>query len=141
MSDTWWSNPIIIFIALFFLFDFVIILKIFVFKKPKLTAGDLKYFRGAWTQILAENDAKLQILEADKLLDKVLMKYGYKGSLGEKLKKSSSLFHDLDGLWAAHKCRNKIAHELNYQVSIQERRRVLQQFERAFKDLGLFKKS
>jgi len=141
MPDTFWSsNAVIIFIALFIIFDVLILLRIFVFKKAKLSSGDVKYFQGVWSKILTEHDAKLQILEADKLLDKIMMKYGYKGSLGEKLKKGASHFHDIDGLWAAHKCRNKIAHELHYQVSIQERRRVLQQFERAFKDLGIFRK-
>jgi hypothetical protein len=62
---------------------------------------------------------------------------GYSGSLGDKLKKCGSNFHDLNGLWEAHKTRNKIAHEIGFKLEKRECERMLSKFIRAFKDLGI----
>ncbi len=109
------------------------------FGKEDFSKSDSKFFLEQWRKILgrAMTDPKHAILDADKLLDLVLKKKGYRGSLGEKLKKSGKLFSDLNGVWSAHKVRNKIAHELNFEVSEKESKRVLSQFARALRDLGL----
>lgn len=109
------------------------------FGKEDFSKNDSKFFLEQWRKILgrAMTDPKHAILDADKLLDLVLKKKGYRGSLGEKLKKSGKLFSDLNGVWSAHKVRNKIAHELNFEVSEKESKRVLSQFARALRDLGL----
>ncbi|EKD64900.1 MAG: hypothetical protein ACD_50C00256G0002 [uncultured bacterium] len=47
------------------------------------------------------------------------------------------MFSDLNGVWFAHKLRNKIAHELDSRVSMGEAKRALAAFKRAFVDLGV----
>ena len=83
------------------------------------------------------HNLKNDIIEADKLLDFALKKYGYSGSLGEKLKKAGKLFSDENGVWVAHKMRNKLAHEINFQPSEFEFRSALESFRRALLDLKI----
>ena len=121
---------------------FVIFLALIVLvnaKRTKINAGDQKRFQKHWDAILKEVgvNPKGAILEADKLLDEALKLKGYSGSLGEKLKKSSPLFSDLNGTWSAHKLRNRLAHELNAKISSSQAQTALNQFKRALKDLGL----
>ena len=80
----------------------------------------------AWQKIMArlesasEAEWKAAVLEADKMLEELVAQlYPHLGeSLGERLKKvEPSDFPDLDAAWAAHKVRNQIAHEANYQLS------------------------
>lgn len=94
-------------------------------------------FRSHWRRIMNDRDLRHAIMDADKLLDLGLKGKGYEGSLGEKLKQSSALFSDLNGVWAAHKLRNRLAHEMDAKLSESEAKRALRQFERAFKDLGM----
>ena len=76
-------------------------------------------------------------MTADKLLEKIMRRKGYKGTLGNMLKKGKNEFSDLNGVWFAHKIRNKLAHELEYKLSSKEAQRGLKQFYRAFQDLGV----
>ncbi len=78
-----------------------------------------------------------QFLEADKLLDFILTKVGYKGTLGEKLKAAGSLFSDINGVWRAHKKRNILAHELEANISKKEAEVLLKIFRKSFSDLGI----
>lgn len=127
-------------IILFIAFNiFLVFFIIFSRRKKKLSSRDQKYFQEHWENIiqLSQNDPKHAILEADKILDKALQKKGYSGHLGEKLKKSGSLFRNLNDVWYAHKKRNQIAHELNFQVSPAEGQNVLRIFSQALRDLGI----
>ncbi len=105
-------------------------------KRSKISESDQKKFRTNWTHILKETP-KNAVLEADKLLDQALKLKGYTGNLGEKMKKANTLFSDRNGVWNAHKLRNRIAHELNIQVSEKESRYALAQFKKALNDLGI----
>lgn len=112
----------------------------FVFYKRKfggLSDNDRQKFLNYWKSILEDNDHVHAVINADKLLDRLLEKKGYRGSLGQKLKKAGSLFNDLDGVWVAHKLRNRIAHDIDIQISTRESKRALNNYARAFKDLGL----
>ena len=92
-----------------------------------------------WNKILEQSkvDAKGAIMDADKLLDHVLKKKGYSGSLGDMLKKAETLFSDINSVWYAHKVRNRLAHEMAFTVSPQEGQNVLAKFKKAFRDLGV----
>jgi len=112
----------------------------FVYYKRKsggLSDTDRQKFLNYWKAVLEDNDHVHAVINADKLLDRLLEKRGYKGSLGQKLKRAGSLFKDLDGVWAAHKLRNRIAHDMDVRISTKEAQRALDNFARAFKDLGL----
>lgn len=102
-----------------------------------LSAIDRRRYVGIWKQIVSQKDLRHAVMDADKLVDEILGKRGYGGNFGEKLKRSEALFSDYNGLWGAHKLRNRLAHELSVSMSEGEGRRALRQFEKALKDLGL----
>ena len=106
-------------------------------RKHKLSKNEESFIRNQWRMIGKGQNPKNDILEADKLLDFALEKYGYSGSLGEKLKKAEKLFSDKNGVWVAHKMRNKFAHEINYQPSEFEFRSALENFRKALLNLKI----
>lgn len=84
---------------------------------------------------MSQNNPKEAVLDADKLLDYALVRKGFQGSLGEKLKKAKNRFSDINGIWIAHKLRNKIAHELS-NIDFREAKNALVSFKKGLKDLG-----
>jgi hypothetical protein len=79
----------------------------------------------------------LSVLNADKLVDQALRERGVSGqTMGERMKNSANLFSDRNGIWTAHKLRNKIAHESDAHVTYDEARYALSCFKKALKDLG-----
>lgn len=84
-----------------------------------------------------ESDYKLAVIEADKILDGLLKDAGYQGEdMGERLKQvSSDKLPNLDELWQAHKVRNQIAHETNFQLNQSQAKRAVEIYHRASQDL------
>ena len=126
---------IIILFVISFLFSFLIFLT--YRKKKKLSNKDNKFILKKWNQIQDNQDKKSAIIEADKVLYFTLMKKGINGTLAEKLKIANAFFSDLNGIWEAHKLRNKIVHELDIKISEFELKRALGNFKRALRDLGV----
>ncbi len=125
-------------IAIFLLLDFFLLVYVFYKrKKCALTPKEKEFFKERWTWILNERDVDRAILDADKLLDLALRKKGYFGTLGQKLKSAGKLFSNLEDLWAAHKLRNRIAHELKPGIGLKQGQRALYAFEKALKDLQI----
>lgn len=80
---------------------------------------------------------QLAVLNADKLVDQALKDRGLRGqTMGERMKNANATFSDSNGLWTAHKLRNKIAHEHDANVTYEEARHALSCFKKALKDLG-----
>lgn len=80
---------------------------------------------------------QLAIINADKLVDYALKECGMAGNtMGERLKEAESKLTRADAVWAAHKLRNRIAHEADVQVSYDQARRALAGYKKALKDLG-----
>ena len=130
-------TTIIIIVVLFILFDIVVIL--FIAKKRKKVSARLsKMVSQQWQKILALEDPKMQVLEGDKVIDRVLSEKGYTGTLGEKLKKIRGKEKvNLDHVWYFHKFRNRIAHEMNVSVSESERKRLLSYCKETIQNLGV----
>ena len=127
-----------IYIAIFIGIDLIILFFVFSkLKKKKFSAAEQKKFSTYRQKISSEPDRAKAVMAADNLLDEVLKKKGYSGSLGEKLKKARPLFSSNNQLWDAHKLRNRVAHELNASVSANETFQALQSFKKALKDLGV----
>ena len=86
---------------------------------------------------IREAEWKFAIIEADKLVDDMLRKSGFVGdTMGERLmaiEKGQLL--TLDGLWEAHKIRNRLAHEPNYFLRHGEAKRAMNQYEATLKEL------
>ena len=84
---------------------------------------------------------KTAILEADKLLDHVLKGLGYGGqTMGDRMKSIPRNKFDrsfFDDMWQAHKVRNEMVHNMNYEVMDFEARRVIGQFKRVLGELGV----
>lgn len=77
------------------------------------------------------------VINADKLVDQALRERGIKGqTMAERMKNSASVFSDRNGIWKAHILRNKISHEVNFQVSYDDALHALASFRKALKDIG-----
>lgn len=127
------------FVLAFIVLDILLVGYIFIqkHKRKGFASSDLKYLQTHWDKIARnlEYDPKHAVLDADKLLDYALKAKGFSGSLGEKLKKAGPRFSDLDGVWSAHKLRNKLAHEI-MDLKVKDAKIALSQFRRALNDLG-----
>ena len=130
----------LIILAIFIAVDVLIVLYIMYkrFLRGKISEKDKKNIQKTWKEIIRQKDKKHAIMDADKLLDHALHLFGYRGSLGSKLKKSDRLFKKINKLWAAHKIRNNIAHQINYEVDEKTYRSTMLTFKEAFQDLKLF---
>lgn len=77
------------------------------------------------------------VSEADKLLDYAMKGSGIKGAtMGERLKNHRGRFSDINSVWSAHKLRNALAHEADFDLVPSQAREAVKNFERALKDLG-----
>jgi len=105
----------------------------------KISEKDKRHIQKTWKDIIRQKDMKHAIMDADKLLDHALYLLGYRGNLGSKLKKSAPLFKKINKVWAAHKIRNNIAHQIDYNIGEKTYRNSMLAFKQAFKDLKIFK--
>ena len=80
---------------------------------------------------------QLAVMNADKLLDRALKERGFKGStMGERLASAGRSFSKCDAIWAAHKLRNRLAHEDNVKLTPKLTRQALTSIKYGLKDLG-----
>lgn len=84
-----------------------------------------------------ERDLRLAIIEADVLVDEVLKEHGHPGSdMGERLKSIyPNEFSNINELWEAHKIRNRLVHEADFHLSIQEYKRIIEIYHRVLEEL------
>lgn len=129
---------IILLIAIVLLGIFLVFWILWKRKWRDFSGKEMEYIESNWIRIIDSfnSNPKGAIIEADKILDHCLYKRGFKGSLGDKLKKAGGKFSNLDGVWFAHKLRNKYAHELNVKVHNDEARNALKYYKQALIDLG-----
>ncbi len=77
------------------------------------------------------------VIEGDKLLDKALIEMGTPGkTMGDRLKRAGGRFSNLNAVWRAHKLRNAIAHESDFEISYKQAQNALIIYKQALKDLG-----
>lgn len=99
--------------------------------------------KSKWTEIgqmLSEGgpaNFRQSIMEADKLVDMVLRTKVPGDTMGERLKNARGLFHHhtYDRLWTAHKIRNKLAHETEFEGLSSDAKMAVRNFEKALKEL------
>ncbi len=132
---------IFIFIGLILVFG--IGLLVFLTRKGVKTGLDKEKYQVQWLKIMNNfnlkdnNTFELAVLNADKLVALALEELGVEGqTMGERLKNSKTKFSNLNGIWTAHKLRNKIAHETDLHLKKREVKFALVQFKKALKDLG-----
>ncbi|OHA79649.1 MAG: hypothetical protein A2675_03105 [Candidatus Yonathbacteria bacterium RIFCSPHIGHO2_01_FULL_51_10] len=114
------------------------------FKPIKTESKQADVRRVQWEVILghanSENHAewRLAIMEADKMLEDVLDERGYLGeTIGEKLKAAQGRFGTLSLAWEAHKVRNQIAHEQQFDLTKRMTHTALAQYRAVFEELGI----
>lgn len=128
-------DPFLIFVVLIFLAMLVAVVVWVVSRRRGFSVQEKMFFKKKWQEITSLPDGYRAVLEADKLLDYALKKMNYSGSLGEKLKVSGTLFSDINGVWWAHKLRNRLAHDVHTQVSAKDTEKALRLFKKALRDL------
>lgn len=108
--------------------------------RPTLDA-ELVYRR--WTEISHMQGQggmglKNALMEADKLLDYVMQAQGFTGeTMGERLKRHGDRFSDLNGVWAAHKLRNQVAHDVHIDLVKPQVTNAIAALGRGISDLGV----
>lgn len=119
-------------------------IEIFFIKSKKIQFPK-KQINNSWLMILkrveknSEAEWKLALIEADKLFDDLLKRMDYLGKdQGERMKHlTKAQFSNINELWEAHKARNRLAHESDFNISQEKVIYFLKSYEKAFKDLAL----
>ncbi len=136
------SDTILIIFGVVFLLG-LMLLTIMKTAKPTSSKGrvDKQFVKDKWqhiSKIANSPSPNLAVVEADKLLDYVLKKRGYQGeTMGDRLKSVHKDFSYINDVWEAHKLRNKIVHEADYEADKRLVNRSVNQFQQALKDLGV----
>jgi len=112
------------------------VLKIDISKKRTLKVWknvERYFFSGS------ENDLKMAIIEADKILDDALRVAGFRGeTLGERLKKiTSDQLSTIEEIWEAHKLRNRLTHEPGFKLNREVAEKILSIYEKTMVELGI----
>lgn len=104
---------------------------------------DVEAYQTRWLKIensLTKGDPRtyaMAVLEADKLLDRAMTEMGVPGkTMGERLKRIDNRLSKVNAVWGAHKLRNQIAHEHDFELDYSQASRALAAFRQALKDLG-----
>lgn len=113
-------------------------------EKRKIRVKDSQ-LKERWMNILQKLDPKshdsmmLAIIAADKLVDDALKKVGFVGdTMADRLKQfSPSEMKSLEELWDAHKLRNELVHQPNFEFSVKDATRALKSYETFLKELEL----
>jgi hypothetical protein len=99
----------------------------------------------AWLQIKKklqmgdEENFKLAVTEADKLLDELLKIGGYEGkNIEDRLKKiNAAQLSNINDIWSAHKIRQRIEAEPEFHITRQETELIINIYKKSFQEMGL----
>lgn len=100
-----------------------------------------QYFLKEWRYLQAMCGNKdtwpLAIINADKLLDVALKRRRFTGkTMGERMVAAQRKFTNNDGVWFAHKLRNRLVHEQDVHLREKDVKDALIGIRQALKDLG-----
>lgn len=137
------STLVIFFLAIILIIGALLFALISRLSKKGIKKLDVEYYRAKCLEIEHQlkkeepSSYSMSVFNYDKLLDQALKSRGISGkTMGERLKNSVSLFSDRNGVWTAHKLRNRIAHESDYHVTYKDAKYALVNFRKALKDIG-----
>jgi len=99
-----------------------------------------------WAKVLKrletgkEADYKLAVIEADGLLNDILKKMGYKGETMAKILEQldATILPNIEQIWKVHKIRNNVVHDPDYELSLEQARKILGIYEKTFRTLEMF---
>lgn len=138
---------IILLIVLILGFGFLYFISISPFKRKAIKL-DKKIVQDRWREIEVmisqggPSNFYSAVIEADKLFDYVLkgMVGDNNQNMGERLKFVQKKFSDWEiyqGVWEAHKIRNRLVHDIEHELHSSVARKAVKQFEKGFRDLGV----
>lgn len=136
------SGELVIFLAAILIVGLLIFVATSLTKKRATNFDKEEYqtdFLRIENKLTKENELSWNavVTEADKLLDKALCESGAPGkTMGDRLKASGAKFSQLNAVWYAHKLRNQIAHEHNFQLNYNQASHALTTYRQALRDLG-----
>lgn len=86
-----------------------------------------------------ESDRKLAVIEADKLIDDIVKRIGFKGKdMAERLKQvNSNQISNIEDIWRAHKIRNNLVHDPYFKLTQSDSNFVVRTYENTLKELGI----
>ena len=125
-------------------FGLVVLVLITKFGKFKPQRLNQQYFEAKWLELLTRVKSPegmvLSVIDADKLLDDALKKRHIRGkTMGERLVSAQRQLTDNDGVWFAHKLRNRLVHEPEARLRQSEAKTALAGIRQGLKDLGALK--
>lgn len=136
-----WSPAVFLIIAIFAIGLFALVA--IILRGKHKHHFNVEEYQTRWLKIennLVKGDPRtysMAVINADKLLDKALQEMGVSGkTMGERMKRIGNHFSELNHVWYAHKLRNQIAHEEDFEISYAETSKALAAFRQALKDLG-----
>lgn len=110
-------------------------------KKPLNTPYFIERWNKAQKLCSAKETWPLAIIDGDKLLDEALKKRGYRGkTMGERLVAAQRDISDNDGVWFAHKLRNRLVHEDDVKLRESDVKDAMICLREGLRDLGALKK-
>ncbi len=112
--------------------------------KAGLTLEERKQVEENWEKIRqlirlgGPSRFRAAVIDADKTFMFVLGKLGYHGPSAEKLKRAKWRFkNSYNDVWQAHIIRNRVAHDIDYQLHSSEAKLAISKFEKGLKELGV----
>lgn len=123
----------------------VILLLTALAKRFKPARLNTEQFKKKWDEVQglckSKNTWPLAIINGDKLLDEALKKRHFKGkTMGERLVAAQHDLSNNDGVWHAHKLRNKLVHDDDIPTLKKNQViNILIDLRQALKDLGALK--
>ena len=133
----------IAFLAVVLIFGLIALFLIGRFGRRFVHPLNRRYFESKWDELLSRvktpEGMTLAVIDADKLLDEALKRKGYKGkTMGERLVAAQRALSNNDGVWYAHKLRNRLVHEPNVRLRRSEAKNALAGIKQGLRDLGAF---
>lgn len=106
----------------------------------------VKKFEKQWQNLMkrleltSEAEWKLAVIDAESMLDETFQRMNVSGeSFGERLKQiKTEQIKNLEDVWEAHKIRNNIVHDPDYRLDLSQAKKVLETYEKALRELGVF---
>lgn len=108
----------------------ILIVALSIGKRGTISQTDQKKVLRIWNHANTLEDNNHKILEAEKAVDFLFSSLGLQGSFAQKLKKIEAYVPDKEYVWAAHKLRNRIAHEPEFSAPARETKYALKAFEK-----------
>lgn len=86
-----------------------------------------------------ESDRKIAVIEADKLIDELIKRIGFKGKdMGDRLKQiNPNQISNINDIWQAHKIRNNLVHDAYFKLAENDTNYVMRVYENTLKELDI----